>query len=105
MARTFGQAGLWPIVRTHDQAYCYRQECQRIIGPGQPSGFAPGHGAYVAHCPDCDRKTYYDVTSEATGGDVTPTARERRAFARHQAADPHCTCNDCIDDFSRRSED
>lgn len=26
------------------------------------------------------------------------------AFARHQAADPHCTCNDCIEDFARKSD-
>ena len=26
------------------------------------------------------------------------------AFARHQAADPHCTCNDCLEDFDRRTD-
>jgi hypothetical protein len=25
-------------------------------------------------------------------------------FADHQAADPHCTCNDCIDDHARKLE-
>lgn len=23
------------------------------------------------------------------------------AFEAHQAADPHCTCNDCMDDFEK----
>ena len=57
----------WPIVRTHEQAYCYRQECGRVIGPGQPSGYAVSHGAYVAHCPTCDCKTWYDIADEVKG--------------------------------------
>jgi hypothetical protein len=26
------------------------------------------------------------------------------AFQAHQAADPHCTCNDCIEDFAAKSD-
>lgn len=68
----------WPIVRTHEQAYCYRQACGRVIGPGQPSGFAVSHGAYVAYCPDCDTKTWYDLASEVAGGvdKLPPDVRE-----------------------------
>lgn len=34
----------------------------------------------------------------------TRAQRHAAAFARHQAADPHCTCNDCIEDFARKSD-
>jgi hypothetical protein len=54
----------WPIIRTHEQAYCYRQHCGQIIGPGTPSGFPVTRGAYVAHCPTCDCKTWYDIAAE-----------------------------------------
>lgn len=32
-------------------------------------------------------------------------ARKAAAFAKHQTDDPHCTCNDCIEDFSRKSDE
>ena len=56
----------WPMVRTHEQASCYRQECQRPIGPARVSGFAVGHGAYVAYCPVCNTNTWYDLSDEVT---------------------------------------
>lgn len=43
------------------------------------------------------------TTPHPTLGDVPTCARCHR-FARHQAADPHCTCNDCIQAHAENQE-
>lgn len=84
------------------------------------SGFPAGRGRYRFTC-QCGRHTYYDLTprvhlfdfrgqalcgsSNQDDGDepashdpaeVTCDACKAKWLARHRAADPHCTCNDCI---------
>ncbi len=50
------------------------------------------------------------LARDKTGAVVAAACKEHKAeiraiaieFARHQLADPHCTCNDCIEAFSRQ---
>jgi hypothetical protein len=40
---------------------------------------------------------------DATDYDVAVLEYNRLKFAQHQADDPHCTCNDCMDVFEGRT--
>jgi hypothetical protein len=67
--------------------------------PMDPSGQAcPTCGAVQDCTPDCMSQT-------AVAAAVRDWDRREAAHARHAAADPHCTCNDCMADFARASAD
>jgi hypothetical protein len=70
---------------------------------------SPNHRPRLARVlgqPDKFRLSLRGVRFDLSWPDVEQLAEEvtrvldnvaRDAFARHQAADPHCTCNDCIE--------
>jgi len=52
-----------------------------------------------------DAVTVDGVTADEWSTEVKPGADDdATAFAAHQAADPHCTCNDCMADFSEKMD-
>lgn len=59
----------FPIYGRHSEALC--AHCGTVLGPAtaagaamgpaQESGYPPRYGEYVQQCPQCLRKTWYDL--------------------------------------------